>query len=154
MKLSEQGLEFIARFEGYRRYVYDDGAGYATIGYGRNLGPWSKRNLYRARYPLGVTVKQALRMLRTDAANAERAVNSYVHVHLSQRQFDALCSFTYNCGAGALAHSTLLQDVNAGRRGAIEADFLRWDHVGGDVWPGLERRRQAEANLYLRERYR
>lgn len=154
MKLSRPGLAFIARFEGYRRLGYNAGDGLYTIGYGHVCGPWSKRAVYRARYPFGVSQKAALRLLRQDAAAAESAVRTYVKRPVRQCEFDALVSFTFNCGAGALAHSTLLQDVKRDApAGTIRSDFLRWDHVGGVVWPGLTRRREAEANVYIHGRY-
>jgi lysozyme len=152
--VSSAGLLFIARFEGYRRYVYDDGAGWATIGIGRLLGPWSKRNVYRARYPFGWSYKRALRELRTDAARADVAVDDYCRRDLNQHEHDALVSFTFNCGTGALAHSTLLLDVNRKASGEIiTADFTRWSHVGGVPVPGLVTRRHAEARLYLTGKY-
>lgn len=151
--ISPSGVLFIARFEGYRRYPYNDPADNATIGYGHllHLGPVTRRD--RLRYPLGLTVKQALAVLANDAAHAVAAVRTYARPTLTQTQFDALCSFAFNCGGGALAHSTLLLDVNARRNQRIEADFLRWDHAGGVVLPGLRARREAEAMLYLHGRY-
>ncbi len=156
MTVSDPGLRFIARWEGYRRWVYDDGAGWATIGIGHLVGPWSKRALYRARYPLGWSYARALRQLRTDAARADAAVSAYARKDLRQHQHDALVSFAFNCGTGALMHSTLLRDVNRGAPGldVIRADFLRWNHAGGNVLPGLTRRREAEAHLYLSGSYR
>jgi lysozyme len=152
--VSEKGLEFIARFEGYRRYVYDDGAGWATIGIGHLLGPWSRRAVYRAMYPLGWSYKRSLRQLRTDAAKADLAVTEYARP-LPQNGHDALCSFAFNCGTGALMHSSLLKDVNRkAAAGTIEADFERWNHAGGIVLPGLTTRRKAEARLYLTGMYR
>lgn len=147
----------IASFEGYRRFPYNDAAGYATIGYGHLLGYRPVSAADRLRYPLGLSVAQALKLLRKDCLLAQKAVQGYVTRPLGQGQFDALCSFTFNCGAGALAHSTLLHDVNLkpGPAGAaiLEADFLRWDHAGGIELPGLKTRRAAEARLYLQGVY-
>ena len=156
MTVSERGLEFIARFEGYRRYVYNDGAQWATIGIGHLLGPWSRVAVYRALYPLGWSYARALRQLRTDAAKADQAVTEYARHNLTQAQHDALVSFTFNCGVGALQHSTLLLDVNhrppvPGVK--IRNDFMAWTHAAGQVLPGLVRRRDAEATLYLTGRY-
>ena len=46
----------------------------------------------------GITRDRATELLRSDVANAEQAVNTYVTVPLTQNQFDALVSFTYNLG--------------------------------------------------------
>lgn len=157
MRLSDAGLRFIASWEGYRRWPYNDAAGFATIGYGHLLH-YSPVNAWdRARYPFGLSVPAALALLRRDCAAAEAGVNQLVTRPLGQGQFDALVSFAFNCGTGGLAHSTLLVDVNRhlGPKGApaIRADFERWCHAGGVVLPGLLRRREAEANLYLEGKY-
>lgn len=147
----------IGAFEGYRRWPYNDAAGHATIGYGHllHLGNVTARD--RARYPLGLTRGPALRLLRRDCAAAESAVKRYVRRGLKQQAYDALVSFTFNCGGGALAHSTLLRDVNRplGEVTAdkIRADFRSWSHAGGMELPGLVRRRLAEAELYLAGKY-
>lgn len=151
MTVSERGLEFIARFEGYRARTYNDSGRHATIGIGHLLhyGPvtWRDRLLWWSR-------AKALRVLRSDAARADHAVTTYCRKDLSQHEHDALVSFTFNCGTGALAHSTLLLDVN--RKAApdiITADFVRWSHVGLETIPGLVTRRKAEAALYLKGVY-
>lgn len=71
-----------------------------------------------------------------------------VKVPLSQGQFDALTSFTFNLGAGALASSTLLKKLNAGDCAGAQKEFGRWVHAGGEVLQGLVRRRAAEAKLF------
>ena len=151
MRVSAAGLAFIGRFEGYRARAYNDAAGVATIGYGHVLhyGPVNPRD--RLRYwPRAY----ALSVLRSDAAKAEAGVHTYARPDLTQAQFDALCSFAFNCGVGGLAHSTLLQDVNRKAAGkVIRASFLRWNHAGGVELPGLTTRRKAEASLYLTGRY-
>lgn len=151
MTISTAGVRFIATFEGYRARAYDDGVGVVTIGYGHALHrvPFTLRD--RALY---WTRGHALSVLARDCAVADAAVRRYARANLSQHEHDALVSFTFNCGTGALMHSTLLRDVN--RHAAamvIEADFLRWDHAGGVELAGLKRRRQAEANMYLHGRY-
>jgi lysozyme len=77
------------------------------------------------------------------------AVSSLVKVPLNQNQFDALVSFTYNCGSGALKGSTLLRKLNNGDYDGAAAEFPRWTKGGGVVLPGLVRRRAAEMHLFL-----
>lgn len=151
MTVSSAGLLFIARFEGYRARAYNDSGRNATIGYGHLLhyGPVTVRDrlLWWGR-------RIALRHLRSDAARADSAVSAYCRRDLKQHEHDALVSFTFNCGTGALAHSTLLLEVN--RRASAEiitACFTRWSHVGTVVVPGLVTRRHAEARLYLTGKY-
>ena len=101
--VSEKGLEFIGRFEGFRDMPYNDAAvpPNATIGYGHMIhrGPVTVND--RIRYKKGITQANALTLLRADAALAVYAVRRYCKVPLTQPQFDALVSFTFNCGAGA-----------------------------------------------------
>jgi len=149
-RISAEGLGFIARFEGYRGGPYNDAGGNATIGYGHLLhyGPVTWRD--HVRYPVGLSVKAALKLLREDAAKAEAGVNAALTVGVVQAQFDALCSFAFNCGVGALQRSTLLKTIN-GKAGPakIRTAFMEWNHVGGEESPGLTRRRTAEADLFL-----
>jgi lysozyme len=69
----------------------------------------------------------------------------------SQSQFDALASFAFNCGVGALQNSTLRRKYNAGDIGGAASEFVKWNKGGGRVLPGLTRRRLAEQALFLSE---
>ena len=69
---------------------------------------------------------------------------------ISQHQFDALLSFTFNVGTGNLARSTLLRKVKANPKDlSIRGEFSRWVYGGGKRLPGLVRRRKMEADLYF-----
>lgn len=76
-----------------------------------------------------------------------------VSVLLTQNQFDAMTSFTFNVGVGNLLNSSLLRNVNSGNSSAINASFLKWNKslIKGKFTslPGLTKRRQAESNLFL-----
>ena len=144
MKISKEGIDFIAHFEGFRSEIYRDAAGYPTIGYGHLLKEGEERKFRK-----GITRSEGKELLRNDAADAERAVNSYVKVPLNQSQFDALVSFTFNLGAGNLKNSTLLKKLNNNDyRGAAD-ELLRWVRAGGRVLAGLQRRRAAERKMFL-----
>jgi lysozyme len=144
MNTSPAGLAFIAEQEGYSSSVYRDIAGIETIGYG---------HVMRHGDPTSVTREQAMAILQHDVASAESAVNADVKMALSQGQFDALVSFTFNLGSGALATSTLLQTLNAGDTVNAAREFLRWCHarVNGQMVrvQGLYNRRLAEAVMFL-----
>jgi lysozyme len=66
----------------------------------------------------------------------------------TQNQFDALVDFAYNLGVGNLASSTLLKLHKEGDYAGAAAQFPLWDHAGGKVMPGLQKRRAAEQTLY------
>lgn len=138
-RLSQDGVDLIKGFEGLRLSAYQDSAKVWTIGYGHTTGvqPGDR-----------ISTAQAEQLLRQDTAWAQQAVRDQVKVPLTQNQFDALTSFTFNLGADALAGSTLLKKVNAGDMAGAQAEFGRWIHADGAVLPGLVRRRAAESALF------
>ena len=71
-----------------------------------------------------------------------------IDVPLTDGQFDALLSFTFNLGAGALQRSTLRRNVNRESHTEVPAEFMRWVWAGGRKLKRLIRRREAEAPLY------
>lgn len=144
MQLSSRGLALIKEFEGCRLTAYQDSVGVWTIGYG-----WT-RPVDGKPIESGMTIDQATadRLLKTGLVGYENDVLNLVKVKLTQNQFDALVSFTYNLGAHALSTSTLLKKLNAGDYSGAADEFLRWDKAGGKVLPGLVKRREAEKQLF------
>ncbi len=67
---------------------------------------------------------------------------------LTQGQWDALSSFVYNLGPGALEKSTLLRLLNAGDYSGAAAQFDRWVYASGKKLSGLVKRRAAERALF------
>lgn len=148
MKLSDAGFAALAQHEGRSLDAYPDPGSRdgkpVTIGYG------STRRMDGSEWQIGdrITEAEALELLRRDAGEAEAAVNRLVTVPLTQGQFDALVSITYNIGAGALGSSTLLRLLNAGDYAGAQAQFGRWIYNDGRVMAGLQRRRSDEAALF------
>lgn len=148
MKTSAAGVKFIADFEGFVNGVEPDPVGYCTAYYGHlvRYGPCTAAD--RARYPaIGATA--GLKYLALDLQPYEAAVNRNVKVPLTQGMFDALASFTFNEGTGALAGSTLLRKLNAKDYVGAAGEFAKWNKAGGHVLAGLTRRRAAERKLFL-----
>ncbi|HIC8722412.1 TPA: lysozyme [Enterobacter ludwigii] len=145
MQTSEKGIALIKQFEGCKLTAYQDSVGVWTIGYGWTQPVDGKP--IRA----GMTIKQetAERLLKTGLVSYESEVSRLVKVGLTQGQFDALVSFTYNLGARSLSTSTLLRKLNAGDYAGAADEFLRWNKAGGKVLNGLTRRREAERALFL-----
>jgi len=148
--LSTKGAEFIGAFEGYRQFPYNDAVNNATIGYGHllHIGPVTAAD--RAKYPNGLSRAQALKLLQADAEHCAAYIRTITPRIKNQARFDALVSIAFNCGTGVLyPNSTLGYDLRRpGREGAAEA-FLLYCHAGGQVLPGLLRRRQAEKRMWL-----
>jgi lysozyme len=140
LSYSNKGLALTQQFEGLRLTAYQDQVGKWTIGYG-HTGPDVVPGLT-------ITQDQANALLVQDVASAAASVNRLVTVALTPNQFDALVDFVFNLGAGNLAASTLLRELNAGNTAAAAAQFLVWCHAGGVVSAGLLKRRQAEQALF------
>ena len=145
MQTSDKGIALIKEFEGCKLTAYQDSVGVWTIGYGWTQPVDGKP--IRA----GMTIKQetAERLLKTGMVSYESDVSRLIKVGLTQGQFDALVSFTYNLGARSLSTSTLLRKLNAGDYAGAADEFLRWNKAGGKVLNGLTRRREAERALFL-----
>ena len=142
MQINQAGLDLIKSFEGCKLQSYQDVVGVWTCGWG-STGPDISG-------PMTWTQAQADARLAHDLQKFENGVNSCVKVELTDNQFAALVCFAYNCGLGNLQSSTLLKCVNASDTAGAAAQFLRWNKAGGNVVPGLTRRRQAESDLFLK----
>jgi lysozyme len=152
-RLSQRGAGFIARFEGCVLRMYNDPTNNATIGVGHliHLGPINGREPVEFRR--GITRKRALELLMGDAGKAARSVRRLIKVPLNQQQLDALVSFTFNCGEGALASSTLCKRLNRREYAAVPSELNKWVLSGGRRLPGLVRRRKAEGALFSKSKY-
>lgn len=144
--VTEEGLDLIKRFEGFSSRIYICPAGYPTIGYGHVVLAHE-----REQFAAGITQAEATDILRQDVGIAERAVLRLISVTLTGGQFDALVSFTFNLGAGALQRSTLRRKANRGEHECVPAELLKWVWAAGKKLPGLVRRRQAEVVAYASE---
>lgn len=140
MKTSEQGINLIKQFEGLRLTAYKCPAGVYTIGYGHTKG---------VTRGMKITEEQATEYLKTDVQASEKSVERWdSKYHWTQYEFDALVSFTFNCGATNL--KSLLKN-GARNRTQIAATLPLYRKAGGKVLAGLERRRAAEKKLFLGE---
>ena len=138
--ITQDGIDLIKRFEGFSSTVYICPAGYPTIGYG---------HLVRDNETFEeISQEEAEALLRIDVESAERAVLRLIKVPLTDGQFDALVSFTYNLGSGALQCSTLRRKVNRQAHSEVPTQLVRWVWAGGRKLNGLIRRRAVEAKLY------
>jgi lysozyme len=143
MKMSDEGLRFLANEEGTVLHVYKDVVGIPTIGVGHVVRAGES-------FPNGITLEQAMKLLANDVMVAENAIKTHVKVELNQNQFDALTSFIFNCGGGAFASSTMLKLLNQSDYVGCADQLLRWVHAGKDVNQGLVNRRKRERALFLK----
>ena len=138
MKTSQRGINLIKQFEGVRLTAYKCPAGVYTIGYGHTRG---------VQRGMKITEEEASAYLTADLRNSEKAVERYDSIyHWNQNEFDALVSFTFNCGSANLR--ALLRNGRRNRSQIAETLPL-YRKAGGKVLKGLERRRAAEKALFL-----
>lgn len=144
MKMSSTGLDLVKSFEGLYLKAYKCPAGVWTIGYG-HTGKTFGKNITSG---MTITKTQATKLLADDMKVFEKGVKALVKVPLNQNQFDALVSFSFNCGLGNLKSSTLLKKLNAGKYSEAAEQFLVWNKAAGKVLAGLTRRRKEEKKLF------
>lgn len=132
------GIELIKFFEGFSPTVYMCPAGYPTIGYGHVV---TAADQAAGRFPGAISKDEATDLLASDLPQFEGSVCRLITVPLHDLCFDALVSFTFNLGGGALQASTLRRLVNAGRLHDASAEFPRWVFAGAQKLPGLVKRR-------------
>jgi lysozyme len=137
--MNPQGLAMLEGFEGLELCQYKDPVGNPTICYG---------HLITSSMPECMTKQQCVNLLMQDLAVYEQCVHNAVKVPLNSNQFSALVDFAYNLGCGSLESSTLLKLLNEGNYGAVCPQLKRWVYAGGQVFPGLVSRRDAECNLF------
>ena len=138
MKTSQQGIEQLKTFEGFRSMPYLDTAGKWTVGYGHLMV--SGDGLVQGSL---ITMGQATTLLTQDVGTAERCIND-TGIDVTQNEFDALVSFTYNLGVGSLQRSTLLKLIKAGNKPAAALEFPKWSIVAGGHSDSILKRRLKE----------
>jgi lysozyme len=150
LSISDDGLENIKEDEGFRANAYrDPGSGDQpiTIGYGT-----TRINGKAVQLGDTITEPKATSLIRRQVQNIYgAAVKRKVKVDLTQNEYDALVSFTYNVGVGNFGASTLLRKLN--EKDYLEAadQFLRWNKAAGQVMRGLTKRRKKERELFLKD---
>jgi lysozyme len=148
MRISQRGIDLIKKWEGFRAKPYVCQAGYLTIGYGHVI---RKEQTFSE-----VTPEVAEQLLRIDISSAEKSVRRLIDSRvftesnetIAQDRFDALVSFTYNLGGGALQRSTLRRKINSGEPFHAFEEFGKYRLAGGKVSKGLVLRRWDEAAMY------
>ena len=141
-RTSQVGIDLIKEFEGLELSSYRCAANVLTIGYGHTGGVYEGQT---------ITEYDAEELLRKDLLWFEQEVSRLINVTLTQHEFDAIVSFTFNCGSGALSESTFRRRMNAGESKALcfREEFPKWVNGPNGPLPGLVRRRDAEVELAI-----
>lgn len=161
--LNAAGETLIKSFEGIRDGdpstvnldPYMDIVGFWTIAWGhlvvyggRSLRGEADRVQALALYPSGITMDQAEALFQADTLEACRDVEHDVLVPLTDNEFAAVVSFTFNEGGRSLDTSTMLRMLNVGDIEGAAQEFPKWNRAGGAEVAGLTRRRLAEQALF------
>ncbi len=145
MQMTEEGVALIRRFEGFRANAYRCPAGVWTIGFGHT----SQAGPPAVRPGMVLGEDEANRILAADVQRFADEVGPLLAREVSAAQFSALVSFAYNVGIPAFRSSSVLKAVNDGRFAEVPGRLKLWVKGGGRVLPGLERRRAAEAEMFM-----
>lgn len=143
MRINENGIKLIKKFEGINLNAYPDpatGGAPWTIGYG-HTGPEVEKGMI-------IDENKALELLYEDLDKFEIGVTHLVQVPLTSNQFSALVSFSYNLGLNNLENSTLLKKLNCKDYEGAAQEFKKWVNANGKKLSGLIKRRAAEEELF------
>ena len=141
MQISSVGIDLIKKYEGFSASSYICPAGYNTIGYGHLICPNEEFS--------HITKDQAEKLLINDINIKINSVKRLIRVSLTQGQIDALVSFCFNLGSGALQRSSLRQKINRLEFSEASLEFSKWIFVRGVKNSGLLRRRSEEKEIFL-----
>lgn len=156
MKVSQRCIDNIKKDEGVRQRPYQCPALLWTVGVGHVIDPMHGRMKLEDRKNLPIpagwdrtlSMEEVDEILRQDLARFELGVSRLITVPLTQGQFDALVSFSFNVGLGNLQNSTLRMKVNRKDFEGAAEQFLVWTKAGGKVLPGLVKRRTHEKEIF------
>ncbi len=118
--LSSDGEKLIKGFEGLKLNAYLCPAGKPTIGWGCT---------HNVHLGMCISLEQAEAMFKAEMATFEAGVNAAIGDSPTyQHEFDAMVSFAYNLGIGALLGSSLLKYHKVGDHDLAADEFIQWDH--------------------------
>ena len=157
MNVSAKAIKLICHHEGIRQKPYRCPALLWTVGVGHVLYPAQGKLKIDDRMELCLleednrtfTMNEINAILKSDLARFEKGVATYCPVALTQGQFDALVSFSFNVGLGTLQRSTLRQKLNRGDKDGAAEELLKYCMAGGKILKGLQNRRIDERALFL-----
>jgi GH24 family phage-related lysozyme (muramidase) len=154
-RVSMAGVSFIKRFEGFSPTIYDDGRGVLTVGYGHTEDVHAGAIWISGQHVGGrLTEPEAATLLRDDLNLSYAPPVAAVPLRFTQNEFDALVSFAFNLGIGAVqgqhGFETMTRAIHAGDKHAIADAMLLYDNPNDPkVHEGLRRRRHEERAMFL-----
>ena len=145
MNVSQRAIEMLKHHEGVRCKPYRDCVGLWTVGVGHLIGDgkslpdeWNRT----------LSTEEVDALLRKDLARFERGVSKFCPVQLTQGEFDALVSFSFNLGLGTFQRSTIRQALLRGDKETAMESLVKYCKAGGKILKGLQNRRLDERKLF------
>ena len=145
MNVSKRAIEMLKHHEGVRCKPYRDCVGLWTVGVGHLIGDgkslpdeWNRT----------LSMEEVDALLRKDLARFERGVSKFCPVQLTQGEFDALVSFSFNLGLGTFQRSTIRQALLRGDKETAMESLMKYCKAGGKILKGLQNRRLDERKLF------
>ncbi len=146
---SKKLVDFLKNEEKLRKTMYDsDGGTNCTIGYGHliHYKKCGAKPKLEKKFKGGITEKKAMKLLKKDIKDkAEKYINNYVSVKLTQYQFDAISSLIFNAGSGNFKDSNLRELINKGASSKKIKQEIKSYKISA---PGHPSRRKREAKMY------
>lgn len=140
----EAAADFIEQWEGFKETAYRCPAGVLTIGFGHTGDDVKEGQV--------ITYKEAYDLLCRDIRVRNEEIARFINVRVTEGQYIAISSLVFNVGVGSVKGSKMLRKLNSGDIEGAASEFTNgWNTAGGKELPGLTRRRQAEAKLFLGE---
>lgn len=134
-------IDFIRNEEGCKLKAYQCSAGRWTIGYGHTAGVTEG---------MAISQAHAEELLRADVIDVAQRMSSYIKAPVTKWQYIALVSLSFNVGDLRRKAPKLLHNLNSRQEDKAAHEFLDICRAGGKVVPGLKRRREKEAKMFLR----
>lgn len=149
LSVSDDMIDMLKSFEGLHR-KRADGKIEAYLDTNAKPPVWTAGwgHTKTARPGMVLTEEQAVALKKQDLSEHEQNVKDFVTVPLTQGQFDALVSFSYNVGRNNFRKSDVVKAVNAKDFEAAKRNLRKWNRAGGKVLDGLTKRREAEIALF------
>ena len=158
MTISDNGLKFVMHHEGFKKSIYKDVALLPTIGVGHLLLPEENQrgaiNIGGTFIKPPLTDDQVMALLRQDLVRFIKSVQEACKTELTQNQFDACVSLSFNIGVGGFKKSSVVKRINSDDFPNVPDAFMMWTKatINGQrqVVKGLVNRRRAEVDLFTK----
>lgn len=144
--INDATIALVKEFEGLRLSAYRDSVGVWTIGYGTTAAAGVG---IEPKAGMTITKDDAEMYLRRGLEKFALQIRGHITAPITPNEFGAFLSLAYNIGPTAFKKSSALRKFNQGDKAGAANAILLWNKAGGKVLKGLQRRRDAERELFM-----